>query len=64
MSTEEEYRTRGNWNQIKGKLRQEYGDLTEDDVEYSEGKQDEWLGRLQEKTGKAKGELKNWIDSL
>lgn len=61
---EAEYKARGNWNELKGKLKQEYGDLTDDDMTYDEGKQDEWLGKLQQKTGKAKGELKKWIDSL
>lgn len=49
---------------MKGKIKQSYGDLTDDDLTYDEGKQDEWLGKLQQKTGKAKGELKKWIDSL
>lgn len=61
---EAEYRTRGNWNELKGKLKKQYGDLTDDDLTYNEGQQDEWLGKLQQKTGKAKGELKKWIDSL
>ncbi|MHC2993749.1 general stress protein CsbD [Pontibacter sp. HJ8] len=61
---ETEYRTRGNWNELKGKMKQAYGDLTDDDFTYDEGKEDEWLGRLQQKTGKAKGDLKRWIDSL
>ena len=61
---EAEYKTRGNWNELKGKMKQQYGDLTDDDMTYEEGRQDEWLGKLQQKTGKAKGELKKWIDSL
>lgn len=61
---EAEYRTRGNWNEMKGKIKQAYGDLTDDDLTYEEGRQDEWLGRLQQRTGKAKGDLKKWIDSL
>ena len=61
---ETEYRTRGNWNELKGKIKQAYGDLTDDDLAYEEGQQDEWLGRMQQKTGKAKGDLKKWIDSL
>ena len=61
---ETEYKARGNWNELKGKIKQQYGDLTDDDLTYEEGRQDEWLGRLQQKTGKAKGELKKWIDSL
>lgn len=59
-----EYRARGNWNEMKGKIKKSYADLTEDDLTYQEGQQDEWLGKLQQKTGKAKGELKKWIDSL
>ncbi|MBJ6119023.1 CsbD family protein [Pontibacter sp. BT310] len=61
---ETEYRARGNWNELKGKIKQQYGDMTDDDLTYDEGKQDEWLGKLQQKTGKAKHDLKRWIDSL
>lgn len=55
---------KGNWNQLKGKAKQEYGDLTDDDLTYEEGKEDELYGRLQEKLGKTKQEVKDWIDSL
>lgn len=55
---------KGNWNMVKGKLKQEYGDLTDDDLMYTEGKEDELLGRIQKKTGKAKDEVKSFIDSL
>ena len=61
---EAEYRARGNWNELKGKIKKSYADLTEDDLTYQEGQQDEWLGKLQQKTGKAKGDRKRWIDSL
>ncbi|WP_121665553.1 CsbD family protein [Mesonia aquimarina] len=54
----------GKWNQVKGKFKQQYGDVTDDDVTFSEGKFDEMLGRLQEKTGKTKEELKNEIERL
>ena len=53
----------GKWNQVKGKLKQKYGNLTDDDVTYSEGKFDEMLGRVQEKVGKGKEELKAEIAS-
>lgn len=59
-----DYRTRGDWNVLKGKMKQSYGNLTDDDLEYKEGKQDEWLGRLQQKLGKKKDDLVRWIDSL
>lgn len=57
-------RIKGNWNQIKGKLKQQYADLTDDDLTYVEGKEDELLGRLQEKTGKSKDELRKQISDL
>ncbi len=57
---------KSNWNTLKGKLKQKYGDLTEDDLAYVEGKEDEFLGNLQEKLGKTKeeiaGELRKWMD--
>jgi uncharacterized protein YjbJ (UPF0337 family) len=55
---------KGNWNQIKGKLKQTYGNLTDDDLTYVEGKEDELLGRLQEKTGKSRDELKKLINKM
>lgn len=55
---------KGNWNELKGKVKQKYANLTDNDLLYEEGKEDELLGRLQKKTGKTKQELKNWIDTL
>lgn len=57
-------KVRGNWNVIKGKLKQEYGELTDDDLQYQEGKEDELIGRIQDKIGKTKEELKDWVDSI
>ncbi|NLR59524.1 CsbD family protein [Chitinophaga polysaccharea] len=57
-------RLKGNWNELKGKIKQQYADLTDDDLLYVEGKEDELLGRLQQKTGKTKEEVKSWIDTL
>ena len=55
---------KGNWNEIKGKLKQKYAQLTDDDVTFAEGKKDEMLGRLQIKLGKTKNELHEFISSL
>jgi len=55
---------RGNWNQLKGKVKEQYGELTEDDLTYSEGQEDQLIGRLQEKLGQTKEEVKSWINSL
>ena len=55
---------KGNWNTIKGSLKQEYGELTDDDLTYAEGQEDELIGRIQKKTGKSKQEVKDFIDSI
>lgn len=52
----------GKWKQIKGDFKQKYGNVTDDDATYAEGKFDEMLGRLQERTGKDKEELKREIE--
>jgi len=54
----------GNWNEIKGKMKQAHGDLTDDDLERQEGNDDEFLGRLQKKMGKTKDQVIDWIQSL
>jgi len=55
---------RGSWNEIKGKLKQQYGNLTDDDLAFAEGKDDELLGRLQKKLGKTKDEVRQMIEKL
>ncbi len=52
---------KGNWNIIKGKLRQKYADLTDDDLQYAEGKEEEMLGRIQKKLGKTREEVEDMI---
>lgn len=54
----------GNWNEIKGKLKQKYGDLTDDDLTFAKGKEDELYGRLQKKLGKSKEEVKREIEGF
>lgn len=55
---------KGNWKEVKGKLQQEYAELTEDDLMYQEGKEDELIGRLQQKLGKTKEEIKTWFENV
>jgi uncharacterized protein YjbJ (UPF0337 family) len=55
---------KGGWNEVKGKLKQKYGQLTDDDLTFAEGKDDELLGRLQKKLGKSKEDLRKEIESL
>jgi uncharacterized protein YjbJ (UPF0337 family) len=56
-----EWRARGNWNEVKGKFRQEHANLTDDDMDYAEGQQEEWLGKVQQKAGKTADEIKSWF---
>ena len=55
---------KGTWNEIKGKMKQKYADLTDDDLLFAEGKEEELLGRLQQRTGKTKEELRKDIEEL
>jgi uncharacterized protein YjbJ (UPF0337 family) len=55
---------KGSWNAVKGKLKQKYGQLTDNDLAFAEGKEDELLGRLQQKLGKSKEDLRKEIESL
>ncbi|RKD17162.1 general stress protein CsbD [Pelobium manganitolerans] len=55
---------KGSWNEIKGKAKQAYGELTDDDLAYEEGKADETVGRLQQKLGKTRDEVVDWIKGL
>lgn len=55
---------KGRWNEIKGKVKQAYGNLTDDDLTYAEGQEEELLGKLQKETGKTKEEVENWLNDL
>ncbi|KOS08121.1 general stress protein CsbD [Flavobacterium akiainvivens] len=48
---------KGHWDELKGKLKQKYAELTDDDLKYEEGKDDEMWGRIEQKVGKAKKEI-------
>ncbi|WP_345220881.1 YtxH domain-containing protein [Hymenobacter koreensis] len=55
---------KGDWNTTKGKLKQQYGQLTDEDLTYTEGQGDELVGRLQEKLGKGKREIVRMLNEL
>lgn len=55
---------KGNWNEQKGKLKQKYAELTDNDLLFEEGKQDEMFGKLQVKLGKTKEEMQEIINGL
>ena len=55
---------RGTWNEVKGRLKQKYADLTDDDLMFAEGKEEELFGRLQQRLGKSKEELRKEIEKI
>ena len=55
---------KGNWNEQKGKLKQKFAVLTDNDLMFEEGKKDEMLGKIQVKIGKTKEELHKIIEGL
>ena len=55
---------KGNWNQIKGKLKEKYADLTDNDLLFEEGKEDQLVGRLQERLGHTKEEVHSLLERL
>jgi len=55
---------KGNWNEQKGKLKQKFAELADDDLMFAEGKKEEMLGRLQIKLGKTKEELHSLLSEL
>ena len=59
-----ELRIKGNWNVAKGKLKEKYGSLVEDDSLYAEGKLDQLIGNIQEKSGKSKEVIKQEMSEL
>jgi len=54
---------RGNWNTIKGRVKEEYAEVTDDQLLYEEGQEDQLVGNLQKAMGKTKEEVKEFIDS-
>src|SRR5690348_6612488 len=55
---------KGSWNEVKGKLKQKYGQLTDNDLTFAEGKDEELLGRLQTRLGKSKEALRKEIEEM
>ena len=55
---------KGRWNELKGKLKQKYGHLTDDDLTFAEGKEEELLGRLQQRLGRSKEDMRRELEEL
>ncbi len=60
----DQLRIKGNWNEIKGKVKQHWGNLTDDDLTYSEGKEEELIGKIQKRTGEKREEVINYLKNL
>lgn len=55
-------RFKGKWNELKGRVKKKWADLTDDDLMYVEGKEDELYGRIQSRTGQSRDEIRTWFD--
>ncbi|MGB0177190.1 MAG: CsbD family protein [Owenweeksia sp.] len=55
---------KGKWTQMKGKLKEKYGVLTDNDLAYEEGKEDQLVGKIQERLGKSRDEVVKMLRSL
>jgi len=53
-----------NWQTAGGHLKKEYPHLTEEDLMYEAGKEEEWLERLQNKVNKSKHEIRSWLSLM
>jgi uncharacterized protein YjbJ (UPF0337 family) len=53
---------KGNWNMAKGKLKQKWANLTDDDLRFEEGQQDELIGRIQRRTGQTREQVQKAVD--
>ena len=52
----------GKWDELKGKLKQKYAELTDDDLLFEEGKEDETWGKIQQKVGKTEKKIKSLFE--
>lgn len=59
-----DFKWKNRWNEIKEKVANNYSDLTDDDLAYIEGQEEELLTRLVTKTGKSRDEVNNWLNTL
>ena len=57
-------RIKGYWDELRGKLKEKYANLTDDDLKYEEGKDDQFWGRVEQKTGKTKDDIEKWFRGL
>lgn len=64
MESPKEQQAEGSWNQFKGRLKESWGALTDDDIDRYEGRRDQLIGRIQEVTGKTRESIQDMVDSF
>jgi uncharacterized protein YjbJ (UPF0337 family) len=64
MSAMNTLKIKGDWNITKGKLKQKWSQLTDDDLQYAEGKLDELFGRIQKRTGETRQAIEKTIKAV
>ncbi len=64
MDSPGEQQARGNWMQFRGRLREAWGSLTDDDLDRFEGRRDQLEGHIHEKTGEAREDIRRMMDRL
>lgn len=55
---------RGQWNQIKGRVKNAWGELTDDDLSRTEGDWDQLVGKIQERTGQVREDVERGLNNL
>jgi uncharacterized protein YjbJ (UPF0337 family) len=55
---------KGDWNIVKGKLKQKWAQLTDDDLQYAEGRSDEIIGHIQKRTGETREAVENAVKEI
>lgn len=56
-----ELKIKGNWHEKKGKIKKEFAELTDEDLKYAEGEEEQLVGRIQKKLGTTKAKARNII---
>ncbi len=64
IDTPLEQQAKGNWKQFKGKVKEAWGSLTDDDLDRLEGRRDQLEGHIQEKTGEAREDVRRRLDRI
>lgn len=54
----------GSWDQVKGKLRERWGQISEDELEEARGNMDQLVGLIEERTGEARGEIESYLERV